>query len=177
MEANFVGPTGNPLANGLGSEAPPSSHTAAAAVVVVRPWRGLAIVAPRGAIDDSGVPLFREAVVGCLEDGATALVIDLSLVSSVSAAALAVAVYAGRRLGAHRVAIVCPDPHIVQIFRACGFERLVMICESREMAVPLCLALGAGRRLPRPTEPVQLEREGASSSGRSLRTQGVRSVD
>jgi len=150
MEANSAGQAGDRSANGLlGGEEPCSASSAAFATVVVRPLRGLAIVAPRGTIDDANAPQFREAVVGCLDDGAPALVIDLSMVSSVNAAGLAVAVYAGRRLGAHRVAIVCPDAHIVGVLRSCGFERLLMICESREMAVPLCLALEARSRLAR----------------------------
>ena len=41
--------------------------------------------------------------------------------------------------GGHR----CHDAHIVGVLGRCGFERLLMICESREMAVPLCLALRA----------------------------------
>ena len=150
MEANSAGQAGDQPANGLlGREELRSAGSVAFATVVVRPLRGLAIVAPRGAIDDSSVPHFREAVVGCLDDGAPALVIDLSMVSSVNAAGLAVAVYAGRRLGAQRVAIVCPDAHIVRVLRSCGFERLLTICESREMAVPLCLALDERSRLAR----------------------------
>jgi anti-anti-sigma factor len=150
MEANSAGQAGGQSASGLlGGEEPRSASGAAFATVVVRPVRGLAIVAPRGTIDDANAPHFMEAVVGCLDDGAPALVIDLSMVSSVNAAGLAVALYAGRRLGAQRVAIVCPDAHIVRILRSCGFERLLMICESREMAVPLCLALEARSRLAR----------------------------
>ena len=150
MKASSAGQEEDHLANGLlGREGPRSADSAVFATGVARPLRGLAIVAPRGTIDDSNAPHFREAVVGCLDDGAPALVIDLSMVSSVNAAGLAVAVYAGRRLGAHRVAIVCPDRHIVRVLRGCGLERLLMICESREMAVPLCLALDARSRLDR----------------------------
>jgi len=150
MEANSAGRAGDHSVDGLRDrEEPRFSSSQAFATVVVRPLRGVAIVAPRGAIDDANLTQFREAVVGCLDEGAPALVIDLSMVSSINAGGLAVAVYAGRRLGAQRVAIVCPDAHIVRVFRSCGVERLLTICESREMAVPLCLALDTRSRLAR----------------------------
>jgi anti-anti-sigma factor len=141
------GQAGDRSANGLfdQEEARPPNG-AAFATVVVRPLRGLAIVAPRGAIDDASVAQFREAVVGCLDGGAPALVIDLSMVSSVNAAGLAVALSAGRRLGAQRLAVVCPDARIARVLRDCRVERLLTICESRELAVPLCMALDASSR-------------------------------
>jgi len=107
---------------------------------VVWPAQGLAVVVPRGEIDAFTAPRFKDAVEGCLDDGAGALVIDLSWVSFLDASGLAVAVYAARRLGARRTAIVCPFPHIARVFRICGLERVLEICESREAALRSCLA-------------------------------------
>ncbi len=119
---------------------------------IVWPALGLAVVVPRGEIDAFTAPGFRDAVAGCLSDGAEALVVDLSWVSFLDASALAVAVYAARRLGARRTAIVCPVPHIVRIFKICGLERVMTICTSREAAVEACLA---GYRAER-SEPAEL---------------------
>jgi anti-sigma B factor antagonist len=107
---------------------------------IVWPAQGLAVVVPQGEIDAFTAPRFKDAVAGCLSDGAGALVIDLSWVSFLDASGLAVAVYAARHLGALRTAIVCPFPHIVRVFRICGLERVLTICESREAALRSCLA-------------------------------------
>jgi anti-sigma B factor antagonist len=107
---------------------------------IVWPAQGLAVVVPQGEIDAFTAPRFKDAVAGCLSDGAGALVIDLSWVSFLDASGLAVAVYAARHLGARRTAIVCPFPHIVRVFRICGLERVLTICESREAALRSCLA-------------------------------------
>jgi anti-anti-sigma factor len=111
----------------------------------VQPERRLAGARTRrrgssGRVDAFTAPRFRAAVAGCLDDGAGALVIDLSWVSFLDASGLAVAVYAARRLGARRTAIVCPFPHIARVFRICGLERVLAICESREAALRSYLA-------------------------------------
>jgi anti-anti-sigma factor len=116
-----------------------TSSTIPFSVGVIWPARGLAVVVPRGEIDAFTAPRFKDAVAGCLNDGAGALVIDLSWVSFLDASGLAVAVYAARRLGACWTAIVCPFPHIVRVFEICGLERVLTICESREAALRPCL--------------------------------------
>jgi anti-sigma B factor antagonist len=116
-----------------------SSPSIPFSIGVVWPAQGLAVVVPRGEIDAFTAPRFKDAVAGCLNDSAGALVIDLSWVSFLDASGLTVAVYAARRLGAGRTAIVCPFPHIVRVFRICGLERVLAICESREAALRSCL--------------------------------------
>ena len=140
MEATTAGGAHDAIVSGTACASKrTSSSTIPFSMGVVWPAQGLAVVVPRGEIDAFTAPRFKDAVAGCLSDGAGALVIDLSWVSFLDASGLAVAVYAARRLGARRTAIVCPFPHIVRVFRICGLERVLTICESREAALRSCL--------------------------------------
>jgi len=115
-----------------------SSPTVRFSMGIVWPEQKLAVVIPQGEIDVFTAPRFRNAVERCLNDGATALVIDLSWVSFLDASGLAVAVSAARRLGARRTAIVCPLPRIVRVFQICGLDSVLSICSSRAAALRQC---------------------------------------
>ena len=117
-----------------------SSPTIRFSVGIVWPEQRLAVVIPWGEITIFTAPRFRNAVERCLSDGANALVIDLSWVSFLDAAGLAVAVSAARRLGAGRTAIVCRLPRVVHVFRICGLDRVMAICASRGAALRQCQA-------------------------------------
>lgn len=93
------------------------------------------LVVLQGEVDGRTVPLVRDAVVGALDTGAKALVIDLSAVSSIDSLGLGVIVMAARNLGLGAVAVVLPYRGLVRIFRLCGLDRLLEIYETRELAL------------------------------------------
>ena len=141
MEATIAGEPRDESASGAPSASRrASSPTSRLGMGIVWPAQGLAVVIPRGEIDVFTAPRFRNAVERCLNDGANALVVDLSWVSFLDASGLAVAVSAARRLGAGRTAIVCPLPRIVRVFQICGLDRVLAICASREAALRQCQA-------------------------------------
>ena len=104
-------------------------------VRLVHATEQVTVIALRGEIDAHTAPRFDEAVARSFEEGARAVVVDLSEVSFIDAAGLGVAVRVARRRGPGAVALACPHKGIVRVFRVCGLDRLLDIYESREQAV------------------------------------------
>jgi anti-anti-sigma factor len=120
-------------------------------VTVIAATELTSLVVLQGEIDRRTVPLVRDAVVGALEAGVGALVIDLSAVSSIDSLRLGVIVVAARSLGLDAVAVVLPYRGLVRIFRLCGLDRLLEIYETRELALRGLLSSdAAGPRSRRP---------------------------
>ena len=93
------------------------------------------LVILQGEVDVGTAPRFRDAVVGAIDDGVGALVIDLSAVTLIDGLGLGVIVMAARRLGLGAVAVVLPHRGLVRAFRTCGLDRLLEIYETRELAL------------------------------------------
>ena len=104
-------------------------------VSLVRATQHTTVVVLQGEIDLHTVPRFRDAVAASVDEGARAIVIDLSDVSFIDATGLGVVVLAARRLGLGAVAMVLPHKGLVRIFRICGLDRLLDIYETREQAL------------------------------------------
>ncbi len=104
-------------------------------VRLVHATEHVTVVVLRGEIDAHTAPRFDEAVSQSFEEGARAIVVDLSEVSFIDAAGLGVAVRAARRRDPGAVVLACPHKGIVRVFRICGLDRLLDIYETREQAV------------------------------------------
>jgi anti-anti-sigma factor len=89
----------------------------------------------RGRIDHEASPRLRDAVTAGLDAGAATLVFDLSEASFIDATALGVIVSAARRLGPDAVVLVVPYRGLRRAFRACGLDRALRICETRDEAL------------------------------------------
>ena len=88
-----------------------------------------------GRIDHEATPRLRDAVAAGLDAGAATLVFDLSEASFIDATALGVIVSAARRLGPDAVVLVVPYRGLRRAFRACGLDRALRICETRDEAL------------------------------------------
>jgi anti-sigma B factor antagonist len=94
-----------------------------------------AVVAPSGEIDISAAPVLREALLAAHARRPGLLLVDLSDVSFIDAAALGVVVGVARDLGPAAVALVVPHENVARIFQACGLDRVLGIYRSRAQAL------------------------------------------
>jgi anti-sigma B factor antagonist len=95
------------------------------------------VLRPSSALDHAASPELREAISRTLSHGPATLVIDLSGVSSVDAAGLAVLVYACRASTAAHVKLVLaePSPLVLQLLEP---TRLGDLCHFElEVAMPI----------------------------------------
>jgi anti-anti-sigma factor len=92
----------------------------------------VAVVVLRGEVDNRSASRFRDVVAAGIEEGVRAVVVDLSAVSFIDGAGLGAIVLAARRLGPGAVALVLPHRGLVRVFRICGLDRLLAICQTRE---------------------------------------------
>ena len=95
----------------------------------------IAVITAAGEVDYYTSTCLRDLVELALEAGAAGMLFDLSEVTFLDASGLGVAVLAARALGASRTAVVCPDPHLVRIFRVTALDRALTICERRAEAM------------------------------------------
>jgi len=93
-----------------------------------------AIVAPVGEIDAHNAAVFRNALLNAHRRVGGLLVVDLSDVSFIDAAALGAIVGVARELGPAAVALVVPHENLAKIFRICGLDRVLSIFASRPEA-------------------------------------------
>lgn len=104
-------------------------------VQLMRATELVAVVVLQGQVDTPCASRFRDAVTAGIEEGVAAMVVDLSAASFIDGVGLGVIVLAARRLGPGGVALVLPHRGLVRIFRICGLDRLLDICETREQAL------------------------------------------
>ena len=93
------------------------------------------IAVPRGHVGHDVAPRFRDAVAASLDAGGTTVVFDLSETSFIDPTALGVIVSAARRLGPDAVVLVVPYHGLRRVFRGCGLDRMLRICETRDEAL------------------------------------------
>ena len=104
-------------------------------VQLVRVTQLVAVVVLRGEVDVRSASRFRDIVVATIEEGVRAIVVDLNAVSFIDGTGLGVIVLAARRLNPGAVAMVLPHRGLVRVFRMCGLDRLLDICETRDEAL------------------------------------------
>ena len=93
-----------------------------------------ALVAPHGDIDLVTSPDFRTAVHAAIDDGADAMVIDLSGSGFLDSTALGVLVSVHRRLG-DRLAVACPQPAVRRLFDITRFSTVLRLHASVDEAL------------------------------------------
>ena len=103
------------------------------------------LVILQGEVDLNTAPQLRDAAARSIDQGARAIVVDLSSVSFIDASGLGVIVMVARRLGPGAVALVLPGHGLARIFRICGLDRLLEIHESREQGPARTVQHGADR--------------------------------
>ena len=102
----------------------------AAGAEVVATGAGRAVVAFRGDLDLFSTPVLRQAIDDALEQGARALVLDLSQAASLDSTAIGLILRTLRRLDG-AVAVVSVDPHIGRTLEITGLDDLLPVVDSR----------------------------------------------
>jgi anti-sigma B factor antagonist len=97
---------------------------------------GIPVIAVHGQADLNTAPALREALTAAIDDGAPALVVDLSDATFVDSMTLGVLLGAVKRLrpSGGRVAIVCRSPHIRRIFEITLLDRVFTLHETLDAA-------------------------------------------
>jgi anti-sigma B factor antagonist len=117
------------------SNAPPPSGTA---FTIMRREldQQTSVISIEGELDLSTAPRLKWMLIDSLEAGSSQLVVDLSLVTFMDSTALAVLVGVNRTLSAvARLAIVCTNEKVLQIFEFSGTDGAFAIYPTPEQAL------------------------------------------
>ena len=99
--------------------------------------RGVIRVAMMGELDIAQAKQFQQVLDDLIGKGQTRLLIDLSPVSFIDSSGLGVLLHAVRRLRRRRgrLAVVCPDPMMRELFELVGHNLLFPIEDTQEKAL------------------------------------------
>jgi anti-sigma B factor antagonist len=94
------------------------------------------VIAVHGQADLNTAPALRDALTEAVDDGASALIVDLSDATFVDSMTLGVLLGAVKRLrpSGGRLAIVCTSPHIRRIFEITLLDRVFELHETLDGA-------------------------------------------
>jgi anti-sigma B factor antagonist len=112
-----------------------------------QPRHGTVVMAVYGDLDLHSADELGDRLVGAVERGASALVVDLSGVGFVDSQGLGALLRGTRRLGPGegRFRLVVPAPEIRRVFELTSLDQVFPLDETREQA----LATGEGAETPR----------------------------
>lgn len=95
------------------------------------------IVSPRGHLDTQATNSFEMEMRRVLDEGARRVVFDLASLDFISSSGVRIVLVTARVLQQHqgRFALCNLKPHVMDIFRLAGMDRIVRITESLDAAV------------------------------------------
>jgi len=98
---------------------------------------GLGLVELSGEVDLYTAPRFKEDLVGLIETGVEAIVVDLSRVTFIDSTALGVIIGGVKRLRERdgRLVIVAGSRPVVRILRITGLDQVLTVFDSRDEAL------------------------------------------
>ena len=101
---------------------------------------GVLVLTPVGRLDSGNVNTFEASVMQRIGDGERRLVVDFSRLEFVSSSGLRVLLLAAKALKAGEGTLVLcgMKPHIEDVFRITGFDRLIPVKPSRAAALEAC---------------------------------------
>ena len=102
--------------------------------ITTRAVRGIVIVAPHGDVDLTTTQLVRDAVDQIVDEGAAAVVLDLSDVGFMDSTALGALVSFHRRLG-DRLVVAAPQPGVLRLFEITRFTSVLRLADSVNTAL------------------------------------------
>lgn len=97
--------------------------------ITTRTVHGAVVVAPRGDVDLTTSYLVREAVEQVLDDGAEAVILDVSAVGFMDSTALGVLVVFHRRLG-RRLVVAGAQPAVLRLLQITKFSSVLTLTDS-----------------------------------------------
>ena len=95
------------------------------------------VLLPIGHLDSGNASAFESIVMEHINSGERHLIVDFSRLYFISSAGLRVALLATRALQASqgRIVLCAMRKHIEEVFRISGFDRIIVIKESRQSAL------------------------------------------
>lgn len=104
-----------------------------------------------GDVDARAAPELKECMLGLFERGHTRILVDLSDAAFIDSTALGVLLDTARRLRQRRgrLVVLCPHPHMRELFELVGHNMIFPVEETRERAQR---QLGGRRRFARSQE-------------------------
>jgi len=102
--------------------------------ITTRVVRGIVIVAPHGEVDLTTSQLVRDAVDQVVDEGAAAVVLDLSDVGFMDSTALGALISFHRRLG-HRLVVAAAQPGVLRLFEITRFTSVLRMADSVDTAL------------------------------------------
>jgi len=107
---------------------------------------GTGVITATGELDLSTAPRLKWILSEALEEGSEHIVVDLSGVGFMDSTALGVLLGARRKLDDDRLAVVCSNDHVLQIFRLSGTDRIFAMYPTLDEALAHVRrrALGSG---------------------------------
>ena len=102
--------------------------------ITTRVVRGIVIVAPHGDVDLTTSQLVRDAVDQVVDEGAAAVVLDLSDVGFMDSTGLGALVSFHRRLG-DRLVVAATRPGVLRLFEITNFTSVLRLADSVDTAL------------------------------------------
>ena len=101
---------------------------------------GVLVLLPVGRLDSGNVNAFEASVMQRIGDGERRLIVDFSRLEFVSSSGLRVLLLAAKALkaAAGQLVLCGMKPHVEDVFRISGFDRLVPVKASRAAALETC---------------------------------------
>jgi len=106
-------------------------------VELLRPADDVAVVEAAGELDIHTSAVFKDSLVGAIEEGATRVVVDLTGVTFIDSSALGALVGGARRSAevGRELMIVCPAGSVARVIEITGLNRAFTIYATREEAL------------------------------------------
>ena len=121
-------------------ERPEEADRPMEAEVVEERHEGVLVLAPVGRLDSANVSDFEASVMKRIGGGERRLVVDFSRLDFISSSGLRVLLLAAKALTAGSGTLVACSmkPHIEEVFRVSGFDRLIPVKATRAAALESC---------------------------------------
>ena len=136
---------------------------------------GVVVICPDGRIDSGQVQYLDEALTERVNAGDQNLIVDFQATLFLASSVLRVLLVCRKSIApmGGRLVVCNLKPHIVDLFRVAGFDKLLTVCDTRENALLLVLPDGTGAaagRVPVRTKPgrVSVGRTRSSRTARRL---------
>ena len=135
---------------------------------------GVVVICPQGRIDSSQVEYLEQEFTDRVNAGQQNMVVDFAGTLFLASSVLRVLLVCRKRIGptGGRLVVCNLKPHIRDLFRVAGFDKLLKVVDSREKA--LVLAMPPNLSATRPTPAASRAKPVAGAAGTSRRARTVR---
>ena len=95
------------------------------------------VVVPHGSLDIDTRKLFKDVLIGLIDTGATAILVDLSAVDFITSTGLSALIMPAMRLEKEsgKFAVCSLNENITRVFEICGFSTIMNVYPSADSAL------------------------------------------